>query len=63
MASGQQAGWARHGSIKHRTKRGYILMTDQSDTGSVGIFSQRTNQTQDEAWVYSHDGPIRHRKR
>eukprot|EP00976_Prorocentrum_cordatum_P019114 388160-Prorocentrum_minimum.AAC.1 len=26
-----------------------------------GIFSQRTNQTQ-EAWAYSHDGRIRHRK-
>eukprot|EP00959_Pyramimonas_sp_CCMP1952_P318046 6655567-Pyramimonas_sp.AAC.1 len=31
---------------------------DQSDTGSMGIFPQWTNQTQ-EAWVYSHDGPIR----
>eukprot|EP00959_Pyramimonas_sp_CCMP1952_P246285 5147621-Pyramimonas_sp.AAC.1 len=28
----------------------------------VGIFSRRTNQTQ-EARVYSHDGPIRRRKR
>eukprot|EP00976_Prorocentrum_cordatum_P059543 1175544-Prorocentrum_minimum.AAC.2 len=35
---------------------------DQSDAGSVGIFSRWTNQMQ-EAWVYSHDGPIRHRKR
>eukprot|EP00976_Prorocentrum_cordatum_P066505 1178340-Prorocentrum_minimum.AAC.4 len=35
---------------------------DQAYTRSVGIFSRRTNQTQ-EAWVYSHDGPIRHRKR
>eukprot|EP00976_Prorocentrum_cordatum_P048531 979737-Prorocentrum_minimum.AAC.1 len=34
----------------------YILTTDQSDAGSVGIFSRKTNQTQ-EAWVYSHDGP------
>eukprot|EP00959_Pyramimonas_sp_CCMP1952_P141328 2958163-Pyramimonas_sp.AAC.1 len=32
-------------------------MTDQSYAGSVGIFSRRTNRTQ-EAWVYSHDGPI-----
>eukprot|EP00976_Prorocentrum_cordatum_P104445 1193894-Prorocentrum_minimum.AAC.1 len=31
---------------------------DQSDAGSMGIFSRRTNQTQ-EAWVYSHDRPIR----
>eukprot|EP00959_Pyramimonas_sp_CCMP1952_P396652 8310756-Pyramimonas_sp.AAC.1 len=31
---------------------------DQSDAGSVGIFSRRTNQTQ-EAWVYSHGRPIR----
>eukprot|EP00959_Pyramimonas_sp_CCMP1952_P118416 2476102-Pyramimonas_sp.AAC.1 len=30
---------------------------DQSDAGSAGMFSQWTNQTQ-EAWVYSHDGPI-----
>eukprot|EP00976_Prorocentrum_cordatum_P009478 189312-Prorocentrum_minimum.AAC.1 len=28
---------------------------------SAGIFSRRTNQTH-EAQVYSHDGPIRHRK-
>eukprot|EP00976_Prorocentrum_cordatum_P080909 1184172-Prorocentrum_minimum.AAC.1 len=27
-----------------------------------GIFSRRTNQTQ-KAQAYSHDGPIRHRKR
>eukprot|EP00959_Pyramimonas_sp_CCMP1952_P119456 2497775-Pyramimonas_sp.AAC.1 len=33
-------------------------MTDQSDAGRAGIFSQQTNQTQD-ARVYSHDGPIR----
>eukprot|EP00959_Pyramimonas_sp_CCMP1952_P157775 3299212-Pyramimonas_sp.AAC.1 len=31
---------------------------DQADAGSMGIFSRRTNQTQ-EAWGYSHDGPIR----
>eukprot|EP00959_Pyramimonas_sp_CCMP1952_P135934 2843819-Pyramimonas_sp.AAC.2 len=31
---------------------------DQSDAGSLGIFSRWTNQMQ-EAWVYSHDGPIR----
>eukprot|EP00959_Pyramimonas_sp_CCMP1952_P122454 2559986-Pyramimonas_sp.AAC.1 len=45
-----------------RSKCGYTLTTDQSDAGSVGIFSRRTNQTQ-EAWVYSHDRPIRRRKR
>eukprot|EP00976_Prorocentrum_cordatum_P111070 1195308-Prorocentrum_minimum.AAC.6 len=32
-------------------KRVYILTTAQSDAGSVGIFSRRTNQTQ-EAWVW-----------
>eukprot|EP00959_Pyramimonas_sp_CCMP1952_P292396 6115334-Pyramimonas_sp.AAC.1 len=32
--------------IRHR-KCGYILTMDQSDTGSVGIFSQWTNQTQE----------------
>eukprot|EP00959_Pyramimonas_sp_CCMP1952_P283299 5922137-Pyramimonas_sp.AAC.1 len=37
-------------------------MPDQSDAGSVGIFSRRTNQTQ-EACVCSHDGPIRRSKR
>eukprot|EP00959_Pyramimonas_sp_CCMP1952_P201821 4220226-Pyramimonas_sp.AAC.2 len=31
-------------------------------SGSAGIFPRRTNQTQ-EARVYSHDGPLRHRKR
>eukprot|EP00959_Pyramimonas_sp_CCMP1952_P178133 3723224-Pyramimonas_sp.AAC.1 len=41
---------------------GYILATDQSDAGHVGLFSRRTNQTQD-ARVYSHDGPLRRRKR
>eukprot|EP00976_Prorocentrum_cordatum_P067221 1178642-Prorocentrum_minimum.AAC.1 len=35
---------------------------DQSDAGSVGIFSWRTNRTQ-EARVYSHDGTIGRRKR
>eukprot|EP00959_Pyramimonas_sp_CCMP1952_P297354 6220646-Pyramimonas_sp.AAC.5 len=30
-----------------RGKRGYILTADQSDAGSVGIFSRRTNQTQE----------------
>eukprot|EP00976_Prorocentrum_cordatum_P092968 1189171-Prorocentrum_minimum.AAC.3 len=35
-----------------RRKRGYILTTDQSDAGSAGTFSRRTNQTQ-EAWVHS----------
>eukprot|EP00959_Pyramimonas_sp_CCMP1952_P082395 1721613-Pyramimonas_sp.AAC.1 len=35
---------------------------DQSDAGSVGIFPHWTNRTQ-EVWVYSHDGPIRCRKR
>eukprot|EP00976_Prorocentrum_cordatum_P067487 1178767-Prorocentrum_minimum.AAC.1 len=33
------------------------LTTNQSDAGSMGIFSRWTNQTQ-EARVYSHDGPI-----
>eukprot|EP00959_Pyramimonas_sp_CCMP1952_P439006 9190726-Pyramimonas_sp.AAC.1 len=47
--------------IRHR-KRGCILTTYQSHTGSTGIFSRRTNHTQ-EARVYSHDVPIRHRKR
>eukprot|EP00976_Prorocentrum_cordatum_P099404 1191823-Prorocentrum_minimum.AAC.1 len=40
----------------------YILTTDQSDAGSAGIFSRQTNRTQ-EAQVYSHDGPLRRRKR
>eukprot|EP00959_Pyramimonas_sp_CCMP1952_P472683 9500455-Pyramimonas_sp.AAC.1 len=35
---------------------------DQSYTVSTGIFSRWTNQTQ-EAQGYSHDGPIRRRKR
>ena len=34
---------------------------DQSDAGSEGIFSWRTNRTQ-EARVYSHEGPIGRRK-
>eukprot|EP00959_Pyramimonas_sp_CCMP1952_P395624 8289532-Pyramimonas_sp.AAC.1 len=34
-----------------------VLATDQSYSGSAGIFSRRTNQIQ-EARVYSHNGPI-----
>eukprot|EP00959_Pyramimonas_sp_CCMP1952_P341481 7153482-Pyramimonas_sp.AAC.1 len=34
----------------------YVLTADQSDARSVGIFSRRTNQTQEE-WVISlHNG-------
>eukprot|EP00976_Prorocentrum_cordatum_P025582 520024-Prorocentrum_minimum.AAC.1 len=40
------------GPIRRR-KRGQILTTDQSDAGSTGIFSRRTNRTQ-EARVDSH---------
>eukprot|EP00959_Pyramimonas_sp_CCMP1952_P377958 7917269-Pyramimonas_sp.AAC.1 len=40
-----------------RTKRRFILTTDQSDAGSVDIFSRRTNRTH-EARVYSRDGPM-----
>eukprot|EP00976_Prorocentrum_cordatum_P094901 1189969-Prorocentrum_minimum.AAC.3 len=42
--------------------RGYILTTDQSEAGCAGIFSRRTTRRQD-AWVYSHDGPIGGRMR
>eukprot|EP00959_Pyramimonas_sp_CCMP1952_P277988 5810976-Pyramimonas_sp.AAC.1 len=35
-----------HGPIRRR-KRRYILTTDQSDTGNAGLFSRRTNQTQE----------------
>eukprot|EP00976_Prorocentrum_cordatum_P068418 1179125-Prorocentrum_minimum.AAC.2 len=51
---------SRDGPIRRRPC-GYIPTTDQSNAGSVGIFSRRTNQTQ-EVWVYSHDGPIKLRK-
>eukprot|EP00976_Prorocentrum_cordatum_P095809 1190304-Prorocentrum_minimum.AAC.4 len=40
----------------------YILTKDQSDAGHAGIFSRRTNRTQD-ARVYSHEGPIGRRTR
>eukprot|EP00959_Pyramimonas_sp_CCMP1952_P289964 6064470-Pyramimonas_sp.AAC.1 len=30
-----------------RRKRRYILTTDQSEAGNAGIFSRRTNQTQE----------------
>eukprot|EP00959_Pyramimonas_sp_CCMP1952_P086544 1810341-Pyramimonas_sp.AAC.1 len=39
-----------------------LLRLNQSDAGSAGIFSRRTDRTQD-VRVYSHDGPIGHRKR
>eukprot|EP00959_Pyramimonas_sp_CCMP1952_P344948 7224398-Pyramimonas_sp.AAC.1 len=38
--------YSHDGPIRRR-KRGYILLTDQSDAGSVGIFSGRTHQTQE----------------
>eukprot|EP00976_Prorocentrum_cordatum_P065602 1177969-Prorocentrum_minimum.AAC.3 len=53
--------YSHDGPIRRR-ERGYILTMDQSDVGSVGIFSRWTNQMQD-AQVYSHDGPIRRRER
>eukprot|EP00959_Pyramimonas_sp_CCMP1952_P172836 3611922-Pyramimonas_sp.AAC.1 len=37
-------------------------MMHQSDAGSVGLFSRCPNQTR-EAWVYSHNAPIRRGKR
>eukprot|EP00959_Pyramimonas_sp_CCMP1952_P424736 8896329-Pyramimonas_sp.AAC.1 len=43
-----------------RRKRGYILTTDQSDAGDAGIFSRRTNRTQ-EARAYSRDRPTEYR--
>eukprot|EP00959_Pyramimonas_sp_CCMP1952_P183422 3835103-Pyramimonas_sp.AAC.1 len=56
--------YSHDGPIR-RKKRRYILTADQSDARRAGIFSRRTNQTQEaqEARVYSHDGPIRCRKR
>eukprot|EP00976_Prorocentrum_cordatum_P011193 225164-Prorocentrum_minimum.AAC.1 len=39
-----------------------MLTVDQSDAGSAGVFSRRTNRTQ-EARVDAHDGPIGRRKR
>eukprot|EP00959_Pyramimonas_sp_CCMP1952_P463111 9484353-Pyramimonas_sp.AAC.1 len=42
----QEARVCSHdGPIGH-SKCGYILKTDQSDAGSAGMFSRRTNQTQ-----------------
>eukprot|EP00959_Pyramimonas_sp_CCMP1952_P400448 8390888-Pyramimonas_sp.AAC.1 len=38
------------------------VTTEKGRVYSAGIFSRRTNQTQ-EAWVYSHNGPTRRRKR
>eukprot|EP00959_Pyramimonas_sp_CCMP1952_P317982 6654225-Pyramimonas_sp.AAC.1 len=65
---------SRHGTIlPTRCGPGYILTTDQSDAGSVGIFSQRTHNKRLAArhyiahkvqtWVYSPDGPFRRRER
>eukprot|EP00976_Prorocentrum_cordatum_P072940 1180900-Prorocentrum_minimum.AAC.1 len=50
------SSYAGDGPIRRRT-RGNILMTDQLDAGRAGIFSRRTNRTQD-ARVCSHGGPI-----
>eukprot|EP00959_Pyramimonas_sp_CCMP1952_P162160 3390432-Pyramimonas_sp.AAC.1 len=43
---------------RSREVRAYCLTTDQSDAGSAGIFSRRTNRTQ-EVRAYSHNGPVR----
>eukprot|EP00959_Pyramimonas_sp_CCMP1952_P022796 479092-Pyramimonas_sp.AAC.1 len=40
------------------TCSGRSITQHQSDTGSAGIFSRRTNQIQG-LRVYSHDGPIK----
>eukprot|EP00976_Prorocentrum_cordatum_P084810 1185809-Prorocentrum_minimum.AAC.2 len=58
---------------KSESRIRYILTADQSDAGSAGIFSQRTNHNTHgtalyirrkvRTWVYSHGGPIRRRKR
>eukprot|EP00976_Prorocentrum_cordatum_P076906 1182476-Prorocentrum_minimum.AAC.5 len=45
-----------------RGKRRRVLVMDQSDAESAGIFSRWTNQTQ-EACAYSHDGQIRRGQR
>eukprot|EP00976_Prorocentrum_cordatum_P116402 1196156-Prorocentrum_minimum.AAC.5 len=49
-------GWEKEQEV------GFGLMTDQSDARRAGIFSRRTNQTQN-ARVYSHNGPIRRKTR
>eukprot|EP00959_Pyramimonas_sp_CCMP1952_P295049 6171107-Pyramimonas_sp.AAC.1 len=38
--------YSHGGPIRHR-KHGDILTMDQADTGSAGIFSRQTNQTQE----------------
>eukprot|EP00959_Pyramimonas_sp_CCMP1952_P247200 5167002-Pyramimonas_sp.AAC.1 len=38
--------YSHDGPIRRR-KRGFVLTTDQSDAGSVDLFSRRTNQTQE----------------
>eukprot|EP00959_Pyramimonas_sp_CCMP1952_P116667 2438505-Pyramimonas_sp.AAC.1 len=43
--------------------RNDVLKTYQSDAGSAGIFSRRTNQTQEARVYYSHDGPTCSRDR
>eukprot|EP00959_Pyramimonas_sp_CCMP1952_P133673 2795197-Pyramimonas_sp.AAC.2 len=57
----QVSNRTHNGPIGRKT-RGYILTPDQSDAIRVGIFSRRTNQTQD-ARVHSHVGPIRRKTR
>eukprot|EP00959_Pyramimonas_sp_CCMP1952_P196580 4110201-Pyramimonas_sp.AAC.1 len=49
----QEAWVYSHDGPIRRGKRGFILTTDQSDTGSAGIFSQRPNQTQEDDYLAS----------
>eukprot|EP00959_Pyramimonas_sp_CCMP1952_P337891 7075995-Pyramimonas_sp.AAC.1 len=42
---------------KVRSTRGYIFTTDQSDAGRTGIFSRRTNQTQEGLRLPGAEGP------
>eukprot|EP00976_Prorocentrum_cordatum_P007598 151764-Prorocentrum_minimum.AAC.1 len=52
LAKQSEARVYSHGGPLGRRKRGYILTADHSDAGSAGIFSRRTNRTQ-EVRVYS----------
>eukprot|EP00976_Prorocentrum_cordatum_P052751 1064175-Prorocentrum_minimum.AAC.1 len=43
----QEARAYSHDGPIRRRERGHTLMMDQSNAGSAGIFSRRTNQTQE----------------
>eukprot|EP00959_Pyramimonas_sp_CCMP1952_P095937 2005904-Pyramimonas_sp.AAC.1 len=51
----REARVCSHDGSMRRRKRGHILTMDQSDTGSAGMFSRRTNHLRKRGYVLTTD--------